>query len=49
MTLVEETDGEETWRAEGTDSDRRPIVAIVVAYEDEKAPAVKVVTAWKRT
>lgn len=43
VTLVE-TIQEETWRAEGTDSDGRPITAVVVVYED--VLKVKVVTGW---
>lgn len=45
VSKVEEADGEEGWRAEGTDIDGRRIAAIVVAYEDEP-PEIKVVTTW---
>jgi hypothetical protein len=48
VTNVEDTDGEEGWRAEGTDIDGRTIVAIVVAYEDEGNPEIKVVTTWAK-
>lgn len=46
ISNVENTDGEEGWRAEGTDIDGRRIAAIVVAYEDEHNPAIKIVTTW---
>ncbi len=45
ISKVEETDGEECWRAEGTDIDGRRIAAIVVAYEAEP-PEIKIVTTW---
>jgi hypothetical protein len=45
VSKVEETDGEECWRAEGTDIDGRAIAAEVVAYEDEP-PEIKIVTTW---
>lgn len=46
VSLVEtnKQNGEEEWRAEGTDSDGRKITAVVVAYED--VAEVKVVTTW---
>lgn len=44
VTLVEETKGEESWRAEGPDFDGREIAAVVVAYEGEHE--IKVITAW---
>lgn len=44
VTLVEESQGEETWRAEGPDFDGRQIAAVVVAYEGRHE--VKVITAW---
>jgi len=46
VTLVENNkdNGEEEWRAEGTDSDGRKIAAVVVVYEN--ADDIKVVTAW---
>jgi hypothetical protein len=46
ISLIEtnKDNGEEEWRAEGTDSDGRKITAVVVAYED--VAEVKVVTAW---
>jgi hypothetical protein len=47
ISKVEETDGEECWRAEGTDIDSRRIVAEVVAYEGEP-PEIKIVTTWAR-
>jgi hypothetical protein len=45
ISNVEDTDGEEGWRAEGSDIDGRRIAAIVVAYEDEP-PEIKIVTTW---
>jgi len=47
VSNVEDTDGEECWRAEGKDIDGRPITAIVVAYEDDP-PEIKIVTCWVR-
>ena len=47
VSNVEDTDGEECWRAEGNDIDGRPITAIVVAYEDDP-PEIKIVTCWAR-
>lgn len=44
VTLVEESDGEEAWRAEGTDRDRRRIAACVVPYEGKIW--IKVITGW---
>lgn len=46
VTLVENNrdNGEEEWRAEGTDSDGRKITAVVVVYEN--AGEIKVVTTW---
>ena len=41
---VEESDGEETWRAYGSDGDGRKFFAIVVPYEDD--PSVKVITVF---
>jgi len=41
-----DTDGEECWRAEGTDIDGHRITAIVVAYQDEEAPEIKIITTW---
>jgi hypothetical protein len=48
VSNVEDTGGEEGWRAEGTDIDGRRIVAIVVPYEDDP-PEIKVVTTWAHT
>jgi hypothetical protein len=45
ISKTEETDGEECWRAEGTDIDGRRIVAEVVAYEDAP-PEIKIITTW---
>jgi hypothetical protein len=45
VSNVEDTDGEEGWRAEGKDIDGRRIAAIVVAYEDDP-PEIKIVTCW---
>jgi hypothetical protein len=45
VSKVEETDGEECWRAEGTDIDSRAIAAEVVAYEDDP-PEIKIITTW---
>ena len=47
VSNVEDTDGEEGWRAEGTDIDGRRIAAIVVAYEDDP-PEIKIITTWAR-
>lgn len=47
VSNVENTDGEETYRAEGKDIDGRPITAIVVAYEDAP-PEIKVITCWAK-
>jgi hypothetical protein len=46
ISLIETNreNGEEEWRAEGTDSDGRKITAVVVVYED--FVEVKVVTTW---
>src|SRR5262245_9553763 len=48
VTNVEDTEGEEGWRAEGTDIDGRRITAIVVAYEDEENPYIKIITTWAK-
>jgi hypothetical protein len=48
VTNVEDTDGEIGWRAEGTDIDGRRIAAIVVAYEDDENPEIKIVTTWAK-
>ena len=45
VSKVEETDGEECWRAEGTDVDGRGITAEVVANEDDP-PEIKIITTW---
>ena len=46
ISLIEtnKDNGEDEWRAEGTDSDGRKITAVVVVYE--KVGEIKVVTAW---
>jgi hypothetical protein len=46
ISLVEtnKDNGEEEWRAEGTDTDGRKITAVVVMYED--VSEVKIVTTW---
>jgi hypothetical protein len=46
ISLVEtnKDNGEEEWRAEGSDSDGRKITAVVVAYED--VAEVKIITTW---
>jgi hypothetical protein len=44
VSNVEVTDGEECWRAEGTDIDGRRIAAVVVAYDEP--PAIKIITTW---
>lgn len=44
VTLVEQSGGDETWRAEGKDFDGRTIVAVVVV--DEPAEQIRVITAW---
>ena len=48
VSNVEVTDGEETWRAEGKDIDGRSIAAIVVAYEDDNNPEIKILTTWEK-
>jgi hypothetical protein len=48
ISNVEDTGSEEGWRAEGTDVDGRSIVAIVVAYEDNASPEIKIVTTWAK-
>ncbi len=48
VSNVEDTDGEEGWRAEGTDIDGRRIAAIVVAYDDDTSPEIKIVTTWAK-
>lgn len=45
VSNVEDADGEECWRAEGSDIDGRRIAAIVVAYEDDP-PEIKIITTW---
>jgi hypothetical protein len=37
-----------TWRAEGSDIDGRSIAAIVVAYEDDNNPEIKILTTWAK-
>ena len=46
ISLIETNrkNGDEEWRAEGSDSDGRKITAVVVVYDD--VVEVKVVTAW---
>jgi hypothetical protein len=46
ISLVEtnKDNGEEEWRAEGTDTDGRKITAVVVLYED--VSEVKIITTW---
>lgn len=48
VTLVEinKENGEEEWRAEGTDTDGRKIAAVVVVYEE--VAEVKVITTWAK-
>lgn len=46
VTRVDQSQGEESWRAEGEDFDGRPITAIVVPYENAKPPYIKVITSW---
>jgi hypothetical protein len=48
VSNVEESDGEEAWRAEGTDIDGRRICAIVVPYEDDHNPEIKIITTWAK-
>jgi hypothetical protein len=45
ISKVEQSDGEDSWRAEGTDIDGRAIAAEVVAYEDDP-PEIKIITTW---
>lgn len=47
VTKVEESGGEDCWRAEGTDIDGRQIAAEIVAYEDDP-PEIKIVTTWAK-
>ena len=46
ITLIEtnKQNGEEEWRAEGTDNDGRKITAVVVVYE--KVGEIKIITTW---
>jgi hypothetical protein len=44
VSNVEDTDGEECWRAEGRDIDGRRVAAVVVAYDEP--PEIKIVTTW---
>jgi len=48
ITLVEsnKVNGEEEWRAEGTDTDGRKITAVVVVYEN--TDEIKVITTWAK-
>lgn len=46
VTLVEESKGEVTWRAEGKDTEGRNIAAVVVAYEG--VIKIKIITAWAK-
>jgi len=48
VSNVEDADGEIGWRAEGTDIDGRRIAAIVIAYEDDQNPEIKIVTTWAK-
>jgi hypothetical protein len=48
VSNVEDSDGETGWRAEGTDIDGRRICAIVVVYEDDGNPEIKIVTTWAK-
>jgi hypothetical protein len=44
LVEVNKKNGEEEWRAEGSDNDGRKITAVVVIYEDAKE--IKVIAAW---
>lgn len=44
VSLIEDSGGEETWRAQGPDLDGRMLTAVVVAYEDDNS--IKVITGW---
>jgi Domain of unknown function (DUF4258) len=46
ISLIEtnKENGEEEWRAEGTDNDGRKITAVVVVYDD--VSEVKIITTW---
>jgi hypothetical protein len=46
VTQVELNGCDETLRAEGSDADGRPLVAIVVLYEE--TVVIKVITGWIR-
>ncbi len=47
ITLIEESRGELTRRAEGTDIDGRPIAAVVVPYDERGV--IKIITGWAAT
>jgi Domain of unknown function (DUF4258) len=44
VSKVEDSAGEECWRAEGTDIDGRRISVEVVAYDEP--PEIKIITTW---
>lgn len=46
VTRVGESQGEESWRAEGEDFDGRTVVAVVVPYETASPAYIKVITCW---
>ena len=46
VTLVEPSGADETLRAEGSDADGRPLVAVVVL--NEETVVIKVITGWVR-
>lgn len=46
VTRVADSQGEQSWRAEGEDFDGRPITAVVVPYESANPPYIKIITAW---
>jgi hypothetical protein len=46
VTLVEISGADDTWRAEGTDSNGRRITAVVVAFEVLRL--IRVITCWAK-
>jgi hypothetical protein len=46
LDLLQHNSAEKMWMVEGTDIDGRRITAIVVAYEDEEYPEIKIITTW---
>lgn len=42
--VIEDRGGEETWHAQGNDTDGRALTVVVVAYDDTNS--IKVITGW---